>query len=126
MASMEMMRRYVDHLTAGEFEEAAEYWADDIVGHVFGDNALSGTYAGKQGAAAYGAKAMSMVDSNQIEEHDLLVSDQHAVLLAVGHSKRNGKQISSKTVIVYHTEGDKITEWWAVPQDQKALDEFLS
>ena len=126
MASMEMMRRYLDHLTAGEFEAAAEFWADDIVGHVFGNNPTSGTYTGKEGAAAYTAKLMGIIDSSQIEEHDLLVSDQHAVLLAVGHSERNGRHLSSKTVVVYHTEGDKITEYWAIPVDQKALDDFLS
>ena len=126
MASMEMMRRYLDHLTAGEFEAAAEYWADDIVGHVSGDNATSGTYTGKEGAVAYAAKIAGVYDSIRIEEHDLLVSDQHAVLLAVSHSERNGKRHSSSTVVVYHTEGDKITEFWAIPVDQKAMDAFLS
>ena len=126
MASMEMMRRYVDHLTAGEFEAAAEYWADDIVGHVSGDNATSGTYTGKEGGAAYAAKIAGRYDSIQIEEHDLLVSDQHAVLIAVSHSERNGQKHSSNSVVVYHTEGDKITEFWAIPVDQKAMDDFLS
>ena len=126
MASLEMMRRYLDHITAGELEAAGEYWADDMVGHVSGNNATSGTYIGKEGAAAYAAKLTAIVDSNQIEEHDLLVSDQHAVLLAVGHSERNGKHLSSKTVVVYHVEDDKITEYWAIPQDQKALDDFLA
>ena len=31
MASMEMVRRYLDHITAGEFEAAMDYWADDVV-----------------------------------------------------------------------------------------------
>ena len=126
MASTEMMRRYVDHLAAGEFEAAAGYWSDDIVGHVPGDNPTSGTYTGKEGAAAYAAKIADMYDSIQIEEHDLLVSDQHAVLIAVGHGERNGARHSWNAVVVYHTEGDKITEFWAIPEDQKAMDDFLS
>ena len=126
MASMEMMRRYLDHVFAGEFEAAARYWADDIVEYVSADSATSGTYPGIEAMAAYWAKAMGMVDSFQTEEHDLLVSDQHAVLLAVGRRERNGNHLSSNMVVIYHTEGDKITEIWNITQDQKSLDEFLS
>ena len=125
MASMEMMRTYLDHITAGEFEAAMGYWADDVVTHVSGNNFTSGTYTGKEAAAGYTAKAVGAVDSVRIEEHDLLVSDQHAVVLSTTHAERDGEHFTSNTVVVYHTEGDKITEVWIVPQDQKAADEFL-
>ena len=126
MSSMEMMRRYIDHIKAGEFEAAAEYWSDDIVGHVSGNNVTSGTYTGKEGTIAYGAKVMGILDSNQIEEHDLLVSDEHAVLIAESHGERNGSHFSSKTVVVYHIADEKITEFWVIPENQKAFDDFLS
>ncbi len=126
MSSMEMMRTYLDHITAGEFEAAMEYWADDIVCHVSGNNVTSGIYRGREGGAEYATKAIGSVDSFRIEEHDLLISDRHAVVLSTGHLERNGKQRDSNTVTVYHTDGDKITEFWIIPEDQKGADEFLS
>jgi len=124
--SMEMMRSYLDLITAGEFEAALDYWADNVVLHVSGDNPTSGTYTGKQAAAGYIAKAMGTVDSVRIEEHDLLVSDDHSVVLSTSHAERKGKTLTSNAAVVYHTEGDKITEIWIINEDQKANDEFLS
>ena len=43
MPSMEMMRSYLDLITAGEFEAVLDYWADNVVLHVSGDNPTSGT-----------------------------------------------------------------------------------
>ncbi len=126
MVSMEMMRSYLNHITAGEFEAAMGYWADDIVIHVSGNNPTSGTYTGKEAAAGWAAQSVGAVDSVQIDEHDLLVGDEHAVLLNTSHSERNGKHQTSNGVVVYHTEGDKITEAWIINEDQKAVDEFLT
>ena len=128
MASMDMeaMRRYLNHITAGEFEAAMDYWADDIVVHVSGNNPTSGTYTGKEAAAGYTAQAVGAVDSVQIDEHDVLVSDQHAVVLSTTHAERNGQHLASNTVVVYHTEGDQVTELWIIPEDQRAVDEFFS
>ena len=126
MGSMEMMRSYLDHITAGEFEAAMGYWADDIVIHVSGNNPTSGTYTGKEAAAGWAAQAVGAVDSIQIDEHDLLVGDEHAVVLSTTHSERNGKHLTSNGVVVYHTKADKITEFWIINEDQRAVDEFLT
>ena len=126
MVSKEMMRSYLDQVTAGEFEAAMGYWADDIVIHVSGNNPTSGTYTGKEEAAGWAAAAAGAVDSVQIDEHDLLVSDEHAVLLSTTHAERNGKHQTSNSVVVYHIEGDKITEVWIINEDQRAVDEFMA
>ncbi len=126
MGSTEMMRSYLDHVTAGEFEAAMGYWADDIVIHVSGNNPTSGTYTGKEAAVGWAAAAVGAVDSIQFDEHDLLVGDEHAVLLSTTHSERNGKHLTSNGVVVYHTDGDKVTEVWIINEDQGAVDEFLA
>ena len=126
MASMEMIRSYLDHITAGEWEAATDFWADNIVGHVSGDNPTSGTYTGKEAFTGYLQQVLGMVDSIQVDEHDLLVSDDHGVVLSTTHADRGGKHLASNRVVVYHTEGDKITELWIIDEDQQAVDEFLS
>ena len=102
------------------------YWADNIVIHVSGNNPTSGTYTGKEAAAGWAAAAAGAVDSMQIGEHDLLVGDEHAVLLNTTHAERNGKHQTSNGVVIYHTEGDKITEVWIINEDQRAVDEFMA
>ena len=91
-----------------------------------GNNTISGTYTGKEAAVGYTAKAVGAVDSIHIEEHDVLVGDQHAVVLSTSHLERNGQHLTSNTVVVYHTAGDKVTEFWVIPEDQRAVDEFLA
>ena len=48
------------------------------------------------------------------------------MVLSTTHSERSGKHLTSNAVVVYHTEGDKITEFWIINEDQRAVDEFLT
>ena len=52
-----------------------------------------------------------------VEAHDLLVSDDHAVTLSVWHVKKGDRAEALNHVIVYHAEGDKISELWIIPED---------
>ena len=126
MPSLDMMRQYANHVVAGEFEAAMGFWADDIVAHVSGSHVLSGTYKGKEAAAGYLAQAVAMADSVEIDNHDLLVSDDHAVALSVLHVDRGDRHLDMNRVVIYHTEGDLITELWIIEEDQKAADEFMA
>jgi len=122
----EVMRAYLDRVVAGDFQGAMDYYADDVVGHVGGNNATSGVYLGKEEWRAYLAKAVGMVDSMRIEDHDLLTSEDHAVVLNTFHAERGGNSLSSHRVVIYHVSDGKVTELWVVDEDQQAVDEFLS
>lgn len=120
------MRGYLDRITAGDFQGAMEYYSDDVVAHVGGHNPTSGVYNGKAAFAQYLAEATGSVDSLRIEEHDLLTSDAHAVVLNTMHAERGGTALSSDRVVVYHVSEGKITELWIIDADQAAVDEFMS
>ena len=77
MVSYEMMRTYLDMIVAGDFEGAEAHYTDDIVVHFAG---WKDTHGKAEYTAALGAM-MGMIDLLQVEEHDLLVSDDHAVVL---------------------------------------------
>lgn len=127
MAAIEdVMRRYLDRITAGDFQGATEFYDEELVAHVAGHNATSGVYRGKAEFAGYLAQATGMVDSMRIEEHDLVVSDNHAVVLNTLHAQRGENSLSSNRVVVYHLSGDKITELWIIDEDQRAVDAFLA
>ncbi len=123
--TLEVMREYLNRMTAGDFEGATAFYADDLVAHIGGHSPTSGVYGSKAEFAGYLAQATGMVDSMRIEEHDLLASDDHAVVLSIMHAERGGKSLSSNRVVVYHLSGDKITELWVVDEDQRAVDEFF-
>ncbi len=122
----EVMRAYLDRITAGDFQGAMEFYADDMVAHVGGRNPTSGVYDGKAAFGEYLARATGMVDSISIGEHDLLTSDAHAVVLSTMDAERGGAALSSNRVVVYHVAGGKITELWIIDADQAAVDEFMS
>ena len=121
-----VMRKYLDHVVAGEWERLPDFFADDFVGHVGGHSRFGGSH---HGSAAFGAVVQDMVaalDSVRTDEHDLLVSDDHAVALATIHAERGGESISMNRAVIYHLEGDKITELWILDEDQAAFDAFIA
>lgn len=121
MAEYEMMRSYLDRIVAGDFEGAEEFYADDVTVHFPG---WKDTHGKDDYTAAIG-ELMSRVDSLEVEEHDLLVSDDHAVVLNAWHITKGDRDERSNHVIVYHSEGEKITEIWVVAENQALMAELL-
>jgi ketosteroid isomerase-like protein len=58
--------------------------------------------------------------------HDVLANDEHAVGLARATGSRQGKQLDSRDVAIYHVSNGKITEAWTFAEDQRVTDEFWS
>jgi ketosteroid isomerase-like protein len=123
---MGLMRAYLDQVVAGDLEGAAGYYTDDVVFHWAGTGPVAGDHAGKAAYLAALQKLQQIVDSTSVEEHDLLVSDGHAVVLGRGTYVRGEGSISTDRVVVYHFRGDKISEVWVVDVDQAGVDAFLS
>lgn len=122
MASYEMMRRYLDQILAGDLEGAAENYTDDVVVHFAG-------WKDTQGRGAYRAavaEMMGMVDSLQVEEHDLLVGDDHAVVLNGWHITKGDRKERVNHVIIYHTEGDQISDIWVVAEELAVMADLMS
>ena len=126
MAKQDLMRTYLDLVVAGDLEGATSYYTDDVVLHWAGNGPISGTYSGKAEYLAALQKLRSIVDGTSVEEHDLLTSDDHAVVLNRGTYTRGDDSITTNRVVVYHFSGDKISEVWVVEEDQSAVDAFLS
>jgi hypothetical protein len=83
------------------------------------------TTHGKDEYNAALGEMMGRVDSIQVEEHDLLVSDNHAVVLNDWHIVKGDRDVRANHSIIYHTEGDKISEIWIVAEDQALMAELM-
>jgi len=70
---------------------------------------------------------MQMLDSPpQIETHDVLANDEHAVILNNTRATRGGKTLEQQQVVVFHVRDGKIDEVWLQFSDQQAMDEMAS
>jgi ketosteroid isomerase-like protein len=126
MANYDMMRSYLDMITAGDFVAAEQYYADDVRVHIKGHNLASGDYTGHSDYTEAMGKLMNAVDSLTVEEHDLLVGEAHAVVLSRWHTTRGRETTTLDHVIVYHLGGDQISEIWIIPEDSEKDAAFLS
>ena len=72
-------------------------------------------------------KQMQMLDAPpQIETHDILANDDHAVVLNNVRASRGGRTLEQQQVVVLHIKGGKIAEVWLQFSDQQGMDEMAS
>ncbi len=120
----ELLRRGYDAFKRGDMETMAELFADDITWHSAGDSPLSGEFHGQQEVFANFAKIPELTESFEMEIHDVLANDEHAVGLVTTRGEREGKTLAANAVHVYHVEDGQFTEAWIIQNDQAAADEF--
>jgi ketosteroid isomerase-like protein len=123
----EIARSATEALSKGDMETFLGFHADDTVVHFPGRSPMAGDYRGKDGLAQMFQKQMQLLDSPpEIENHDILANDDHAVILNKTRGTRGGKTLEQQQVVVMHIEGGKIAEVWLQFSDQQALDEMAS
>ena len=123
----EVARSATEALSKGDMEGFLSHHADDVVVHFPGRGPMAGDYRGKDGVAQMFQKQMQMLDSPpQIDTHDTLASDDHAVVLNTVRATRGGQTLEQQQVVVLHIKGGKIAEVWLQFSDQQAMDEMAS
>jgi len=123
----DVARSATEALSKGDMEGFLSHHTDDAVVHFPGRGAMAGDYRGKDGLAQLFQRQMQILDSPpEIENHDILASDDHAVVLNKTRATRGGKTLEQEQVVVMHVKGGKIAEVWLHFSDQQAMDEFAS
>lgn len=123
----EIARRATESLAKGDIEGLLSEHTDDAVVHFPGRGPMAGDHRGKDGMATMFQRQMQMLDSPpEIENHDILANDDHAVVLNKVRATRGGKILEQEQVVIMHIEGGKIAEVWLHFSDQQAMDEFAS
>jgi len=88
---------------------------------------MAGDYRGKDGLARLFQQQMQILDSPpEIDNHDTLASDDHAVVLNNVRGTRGGQTLEQHQVVVMHIKDGKIAEVWLQFSDQQAMDEMAS
>jgi ketosteroid isomerase-like protein len=123
----ERIRRGYQAFSAGDMTALDALLSDDVVWHAPGNNPLSGDFVGKDAVFDLFAKLMETTGGTfRIELHDVLANDEHGVALAMVSAEREGRRLEDRQAQVFHFEGGRVTEFWTHPENQAAVDEFLS
>jgi ketosteroid isomerase-like protein len=123
----EVARSANEALSKGDMEGFLSLHADDVVVHFPGRGPMAGDHRGKDGVAKLFQQQMQILDSPpEVENHDILANDDHAVVLNKTRATRGGKILEQDQVVVMHVKSGKIAEVWLQFSDQQGLDEFAS
>src|SRR5690349_20169353 len=97
---------------------------EDFLFEIPGDNALAGTYPGRDGLHQLAAKAMAITGGTfQEDVEDVLANDAHAVVLAVHRFARDGAVKAYRTAHVYDIQNAKLARCYEQPRDPNAFDD---
>jgi uncharacterized protein len=123
----EIARSATEALSKRDMETFFSHQAEDVVLHFPGRGPMAGDYRGRDGMGRLFQQQQQMLDAPpEIEIHDVLASDDHAVVLNRVRATKGGQTTEQQQVVVMHIEGGKITETWLQFSDQQGLDEIAS
>ena len=107
-------------------EYFGEYFTDDAVLHFAGNNAMSGTYRGRDAVMDALARARrGRVTQSDVES--VLASDDHVIVFFHLTSERDGKTLDVVQVMAIKVNAEgKLTEAWFLVNDQRGFDQFWS
>jgi uncharacterized protein len=123
----ELIRTGYAAFNKGDMDTIRETFGEGIVWHITGRSELAGDYKGIDEVLGFFGKLIGMFDSPpQLELHDVLANDEHAVALVKATSTKGGKTRNSDAVHLFHVKDGKATEFWDHPLDIYGDDEFIA
>lgn len=123
-ANSALIRKMYALLMAGNDPSVlTEILSEDVVWHLPGAHPVSGDHRGR---AAVFAAMRRFEGSVELELHDVLANEGHAVALLHATGKRDGKEYSALEIDIFHVSDGQITEFWSFSEDQRVTDEYWS
>jgi len=104
-----------------------QFFAENIVWHIAGTGPLAGDYEGVGQVIGQLGKISALAGGSvRPQVHDVLVSNDHTVVLVTISAERAGKQLQLNLVHVIHAENGKATEVWTHSSDPAGAAQFWS
>ena len=127
MSAAQVMQRYRDAASRGDFDAAFGMFAEDIVFRIPGSSDWAGEHRGRDAALAYIDPAGAIGTGVSVQVIDQLVSDERFCLLVEERFHRDGAEdVVIRRANVYRVRGDEIAEVWIFEADQAEVDALLS
>ena|ERR671932_1575276 len=123
----EITRKAYAAFSAGDMDTLASIMAPNLVWHVLGRNALSGDYRGVEQTLQFLGRLVDMTGGTlQVDVHDVVANDDHAVALVRATAERAGRTYDANEAHVAHYRDGRLTEFWPISTDQRAFDDFIN
>lgn len=107
----------------GDVDGYLQACTDDFSFNVPGRSAVAGSYVGKRGLYDLAARVTQITGGTFFEEvEDVLANDNHAVVLARHHFRRDGSVKEYRTAHVYDVRQGKLSRCFEQPRDPGAFD----
>ena len=127
MSAAQVMQRYRDAASRGDFDAAFGMFSEDIVFRIPGSSDWAGEHRGRDAAMAYIDHARAIGTGVSVQVIDQLVSDQRFCLLVEERFHRDGAEdVVIRRANVYRVRGDEIAEVWIFEADQAEVDALLA
>ena len=102
-----------------------QFFAENIVWHVAGTGPLAGDYQGAAQVIGQLGKISELAGGTvRPQLHDVLVSNDHTVVLVTITAERAGQQLQLNLVHVIHADNGRATEMWTHSSDPAAAASF--
>ena len=99
----------------GDLGTVASLIAEDAVWHVPGDHPLTGEYVGRERVFEFLTSLPPL--GFTIREHDVFANDEHLCALSFIGARREGLEVETRVVSVFHFRDGQQTERWFYPED---------
>lgn len=122
------IRYALDVYNSGDHDAMREFLAEDIVWHVGGNHAMSGDYRGVDAVVDYfGDVRKATAGTLQVEPEEILANDRHASIFVrvTAHRDVRTLDVLLAEALTLDQRG-RWTEYWALANDQDAVDAFWS
>ncbi len=127
-AAVDRVRESLELVAQGNFEALRDFYTEDVVWHVGGNHPLSGDYRGQDELIKYFEQVRSMTHASlSLEPESILASDKHVAMFTRVKAEREGKTMDVVLAQVFRVAPDgRWSEYWALADDQEAVDQFWS
>ena len=124
---LDTIRKGYEAFGRADIPAVLEQFDPSIAWHIGGRSPMAGTYKGHEEVVGFFTQLVERSGGTfSLEIHDFVASDDHIVVLCRERGQRDGKELDSNTVHVWHLRDGKAVEFFGISQDQYATDEFWS
>jgi hypothetical protein len=123
-----MIRRALEVYNSGDHDAMRGFLADDILWHVGGNHEMSGDYVGIEAVVDYFRRVRrETAGTLQVEPAEILANDRHASIFMRVSAYRDVRwmDVLLAEALTLDSNG-RWTEYWALANDQDAVDAFWS